>query len=207
MIDLPGLLIANTFRTGEGEADQVNDPSDGSEIVALAGASRAQVDDAVDAADRAFPVWSGFTPKERSLAMLRIADRLESIQGELAELEMRNCGKPRGTARAVDVGNTIDVFRFFAGALRTTSGIPAGEYRSGYTSMLRRDPLGVIAGIAPWNYPLMMAAWKIAPRDRGGQYGGAQTLRTYSAHRAEARRGLRRIPPRGGGQRRQRQWH
>ena len=168
MIDLPGLLIANTFRTGEGEADQVNDPSDGSEIVALAGASRAQVDDAVDAADRAFPVWSGFTPKERSLAMLQIADRLESIQDELAELEMRNCGKPRGTARAVDVGNTIDVFRFFAGALRTTSGIPAGEYRSGYTSMLRRDPLGVIAGIAPWNYPLMMAAWKIAPAIAAG---------------------------------------
>ena len=81
---------------------------------------------------------------------------------------MRNCGKPRGTARAVDVGNTIDVFRFFAGALRTTSGIPAGEYRSGHTSMLRRDPLGVIAAIAPWNYPLMMAAWKIAPAIAAG---------------------------------------
>ena len=117
MSDLPGLLIGGNFRTGEGEADQVNDPSDGSQIVALAGASRAQVDEAVDAADRAFPIWSGFSPKERSLALLKIADRLESIQDELAELEMRNCGKPRGTARAVDVGNTIDVFRFFAGEI------------------------------------------------------------------------------------------
>src|SRR3546814_2109765 len=77
---------------------------------------------------------------------------------------MRNCGKPSGTAKAVDVGNTIDVFRFFAGAARTLHGLPAGEYRPGYTSMLRRDPLGVCVGIAPWNYPLMMASWKIAPR-------------------------------------------
>ena len=168
MTDLPGLLIDGAFCAGDGEAEQVNDPSDGSEIVALAGASRAQVDEAVDAADRAFPIWSAFSPKERSLALLRIADRLESMRDELAELEMRNCGKPRGTARAVDVGNTVDVFRFFAGALRTVSGIPAGEYRSGFTSMLRRDPLGVIAGIAPWNYPLMMAAWKIAPAIAAG---------------------------------------
>ena len=168
MTDLPGLLIDGAFQRGEGEPEQVNDPTDGSSIVSLAGASRAQVDDAVAAADRAFPIWSGFSPKERSLAMLKIADRIEAKQDELAELEMRNCGKPLATARAVDVGNTVDVFRFFAGALRTTSGIPAGEYRSGFTSMLRRDPLGVIAGIAPWNYPLMMAAWKVAPAIAAG---------------------------------------
>ncbi len=168
MTDLPGLLIDGAFQRGEGEPEQVNDPTDGSSIVSLAGASRAQVDDAVAAADRAFPIWSGFSPKERSLAMLKIADRIEAKQDELAELEMRNCGKPLATASAVDVGNTVDVFRFFAGALRTTSGIPAGEYRSGYTSMLRRDPLGVIVGIAPWNYPLMMAAWKVAPAIAAG---------------------------------------
>ncbi len=168
MTDLPGLLIDGAFQRGEGEPEQVNDPTDGSSIVSLVGASRAQVDDAVAAADRAFPIWSGFSPKERSLAMLKIADRIEAKQDELAELEMRNCGKPLATARAVDVGNTVDVFRFFAGALRTTSGIPAGEYRSGYTSMLRRDPLGVIVGIAPWNYPLMMAAWKVAPAIAAG---------------------------------------
>lgn len=168
MNDRPGLLIGGSFSAGEGETDQVNDPSDGSEIVVLAGASRAQVDEAVDAADRAFPIWSSFLPKERSLALLRIAERIGSLQDEFAELEMRNCGKPRGTAKAVDVGNTIDVFRFFAGALRTSSGIPAGEYRSGFTSMLRRDPLGVVAGIAPWNYPLIMAAWKVVPAIAAG---------------------------------------
>ena len=168
MTDLQGLLIGGEYRRGEGEADQVNDPNDGSEIVSLAGASRAQVDDAVAAADVAFPVWSAFTPKERSLALLKVADRLESMQDELAELEMRNCGKPRATARAVDVGNTVDVFRFFAGAARTISGVPAGEYKTGYTSMLRRDPIGVVAGIAPWNYPLMMAAWKVAPAIAAG---------------------------------------
>ena len=168
MTELQGLLIGGEYRRGEGEADQVNDPTDGSEIVSLAGASRAQVDDAVAAADAAFPVWSAFTPKERSLALLKVADRLEAMQDDLAELEMRNCGKPRATARAVDVGNTVDVFRFFAGAARTVSGVPAGEYKAGYTSMLRRDPIGVVAGIAPWNYPLMMAAWKVAPAIAAG---------------------------------------
>ena len=168
MNDLSGLLIDGAFQRGEGELEQVNDPTDGSSIVSLAGASRAQVDEAVTAADRAFPIWSGFSPKERSLAMLKIADRIEAKQDELAELEMRNCGKPLATARAVDVGNTVDVFRFFAGALRTMGGVPAGEYKSGYTSMLRRDPLGVVAGIAPWNYPLMMAAWKVAPAIAAG---------------------------------------
>ena len=166
--ELSGLLIAGALLRGEGEVEAVNDPSDGSPIVALAGASRGQVDAAVAAADRAFPVWSAFTPKERSLAMLKIADRIEGMQDELAQLEMRNCGKPLGTARAVDVGNTIDAFRFFAGACRTVGGIPAGEYKAGHTSMLRRDPIGVVAGIAPWNYPLMMAAWKVAPAIAAG---------------------------------------
>ena len=90
MSDLPGLLIDGPLRTGDGEADQVNDPSDGSDIVALAAASRAQVDEAVDCADRAFPIWSGFSPKERLLALLRIADRIESLGDEFAALEMRN---------------------------------------------------------------------------------------------------------------------
>ena len=102
MTDLPGLMIGGAFRHGEGEPDQVNDPNDGSEIVSLAGASRAQVDEAVAAADAAFPIWAAFTPKDRSLAMLKIADRLEGMQDEFAALEMRNCGKPLGTARAVE---------------------------------------------------------------------------------------------------------
>lgn len=168
MTDILGLFINGQSSSGEGEAETVNDPSNGELIAKLPGASRDQVDAAVQAANRAFPVWSAMTPKERSWRMLKIADRIESQTDELAQMEMRNCGKPLGTARAVDVGNTVDVFRFFAGALRTMSGIPAGEYKAGHTSMLRRDPLGVVAGIAPWNYPLMMAAWKVAPAIAAG---------------------------------------
>jgi aminobutyraldehyde dehydrogenase len=163
-----GLFIDGAQIAGEGEIEQVNDPTDGSSIVKLPGASRDQVDAAVRSANTAFPIWSAMSPKERSIRLLRIAERIEQCQEELAELEMRNCGKPLGTAKAIDVGNTVDVFRFFAGALRTISGVPANEYRSGFTSMLRRDPLGVVVGIAPWNYPLMMAAWKVAPAIAAG---------------------------------------
>jgi aminobutyraldehyde dehydrogenase len=168
MTDVAGLFIDNAPLAGDGEPERVTDPSDGSNIVELPGASKDQVDAAVQAAGRAFPLWSVIAPKERSLCLLKIADRIEECQDELAELEMRNGGKPRATAKAVDVGNTVDVFRFFAGALRTMSGVPANEYRSGFTSMLRRDPIGVVAGIAPWNYPLMMAAWKVAPAIAAG---------------------------------------
>jgi aminobutyraldehyde dehydrogenase len=168
MTDLQGVFIDGRSASGQGEAETVRDPSTGELIADLPGAGREQVDAAVQAAHAAFPVWSAMTPKERSWRMLRIADAIEGRTDELAELEMQNCGKPLGTARAVDVGNTVDVFRFFAGALRTPSGIPAGEYKAGHTSMLRRDPLGVVAGIAPWNYPLMMAAWKVAPAIAAG---------------------------------------
>jgi aminobutyraldehyde dehydrogenase len=160
---LTGVFIGGRGHAGAGMAERISNPADGSTIADLPGASSEQVDAAVRSADAAFAVWSAMPPKERSLRLLRIADRIESRRDEFAALETRNCGKPIGTAGSVDVGNTVDVFRFFAGALRTMIGIPAGEYRPGHTSMLRRDPLGVVAGIAPWNYPLMMAAWKIAP--------------------------------------------
>jgi aminobutyraldehyde dehydrogenase len=163
MLDIRGQFIAGHSSAGEEAPEPVFNPATGSEIVSLASASRAQVDGAVAAAERAFAVWSRMSPKERSLRMLKIADRIEELADEFARLEMTNCGKPLGTARAVDVGNTVDVFRFFAGAARTVPGVPAGEYRTGFTSMLRRDPLGVCVGIAPWNYPLMMASWKVAP--------------------------------------------
>jgi aminobutyraldehyde dehydrogenase len=160
---IAGQFIAGQQVTGTEAPEAVFNPATGAEIVSLASASRAQVDSAVATAERGFAVWSRMTPGERSLRMLRIADRIEALADELALLEMTNCGKPLGTAKAVDVGNTVDVFRFFAGAARTVPGVPAGEYRAGHTSMLRRDPLGVCVGIAPWNYPLMMASWKIAP--------------------------------------------
>lgn len=163
MIENRGQFIAGQALTGDDAPEAVFNPATGAEIASLSSASRGQVDAAVAAAEAAFPVWSRMPPKERARRMLQIADRIEALADDFAALEMTNCGKPLGTARAVDVGNTVDVFRFFAGAARTIPGIPAGEYRPGHTSMLRRDPLGVCVGIAPWNYPLMMASWKIAP--------------------------------------------
>lgn len=163
MFDSRGQFIGGVALAGEEAPEAVFNPASGEEIAQIASASRAQADAAVAAAERAFAIWSRMPPKERSLRMLRIAERIEELADEFALLEMTNCGKPIGTAKAVDVGNTVDVFRFFAGAARTVPGVPAGEYRPGFTSMLRRDPLGVCVGIAPWNYPLMMAAWKIAP--------------------------------------------
>lgn len=159
----PGQFIGGRALAGDEAGEPVFDPASGQQIAEVASASRAQVDTAVAAAEAGFAIWSRTPPKERALRMLRIAQRIEELADEFAALESLNCGKPIGTAKAVDVGNTVDVFRFFAGAARTIPGIPAGEYRPGFTSMLRRDPLGICVGIAPWNYPLMMASWKIAP--------------------------------------------
>ncbi|OJW73788.1 MAG: gamma-aminobutyraldehyde dehydrogenase [Sphingomonadales bacterium 63-6] len=156
-------FIAGQPVKGEEAPEKVFNPATGVEIASLASASRAQVQAAVSAAEKGFVLWSRMTPGDRSRQLLKIADRIEQLTEEFAQIEMANCGKPIGTARAVDVGNTVDVFRFFAGAARTVPGVPAGEYRPGHTSMLRRDPLGLCVGIAPWNYPLMMASWKIAP--------------------------------------------
>ncbi|QPC98407.1 gamma-aminobutyraldehyde dehydrogenase [Qipengyuania soli] len=163
MLDVKGQFIGGRKVDGDEAPEIAYNPTTGEELTSLASASREQVDDAVAAARGAYGAWSRMAPKERSQRMLRIADKVEQMADEFAKLEMENCGKPIGTAKAVDVGNTVDVFRFFAGAARTVAGIPAGEYRPGFTSMLRRDPLGVCVGIAPWNYPLMMASWKIAP--------------------------------------------
>lgn len=163
MLNMPSQFIAGRAVNGTEAAEAVFNPATGAQIASLASASRAQVNEAVASAEAAFAVWSKMTPGDRSRAMLKIADRIEQLGDEFAALEMTNCGKPLGTALAVDVGNTVDVFRFYAGAARTVPGVPAGEYRKGHTSMVRRDPLGVCVGIAPWNYPLMMASWKIAP--------------------------------------------
>ena len=163
-MNLPlGQFVGGRALAGDEAQEPVFNPASGAQIAAIASASRAQVDLAVAAAEAGFAIWSRMPPKERAWRMLRIADRIEALADEFAALESLNCGKPIGTAKAVDVGNTVDVFRFFAGAARTIPGIPAGEYRAGFTSMLRRDPLGICVGIAPWNYPLMMASWKIAP--------------------------------------------
>ena len=154
------LLINGELVSGEGEKQPVYNPATGEVILEIAEASPAQVDAAVRAADRAFAEWGQTTPKVRAELLLTLADVIEENAQTFAELESQNCGKPLHCALNDEIPAIIDVFRFFAGAARCLNGLAAGEYLEGHTSMIRRDPVGVVASIAPWNYPLMMAAWK-----------------------------------------------
>ena len=156
------LLINGEFVEGMGEALPTVDPATGEEITTVNEASVEQVDAAAAAAEEAFESWSRTTPAERAGYLLALADAIEANSDELAELESLDCGKPVDSAKADEMPLTIDVFRFMAGAARTMSGSAAGEYVEGHTSMIRRDPVGPVASIAPWNYPLMMASWKLS---------------------------------------------
>ena len=157
------LLIGNSFEIGQEAAEQVLNPRTAGLILEVPEASTAQVDRAVVAARKAFGRWSRTTPAERSAALLRIADRIAAEAQSFATLEALNCGKPINAALNDEIPAIVDCFRFFAGAVRCQTGALAGEYLEGHTSMIRRDPVGVIASIAPWNYPLMMMAWKLGP--------------------------------------------
>lgn len=156
------MLINGELVPGDGDALPVIDPATGKTVAEVSEASAEQVDTAVRSSEEAFEGFSRSTPAERSALLLQIADCLEANQDELAELESLDVGKPWPSARDDEMPLTIDVFRFFAGAARTMTGSAAGEYVAGHTSMIRRDPVGPVAAIAPWNYPLMMAAWKLA---------------------------------------------
>jgi aminobutyraldehyde dehydrogenase len=157
------LLIDGELVAGLGLVEPIINPATGEVLAHIAEASTEQVEAAILAAHRAFAGWSRTTPQQRSLILLGIADAIAQRAEQLAQLEALNCGKPLHLALQDDLSATVDVFRFFAGAVRCQSGQLSGEYLPGYTSMVRRDPIGVVASIAPWNYPLMMAAWKIAP--------------------------------------------
>lgn len=157
------LFIDGQFVAGEGEAERVLNPATGEVIALVPEASFEQVQKAVLAANRAFDGWSVTTPQERSRILLRIADAIEAHAETFARLEALNCGKPYARAMEDEIPAIADCFRFFAGAARCMHGPVAGEYLAGHTSMIRRDPVGVVGSIAPWNYPLMMAAWKTAP--------------------------------------------
>ncbi|PYY81939.1 gamma-aminobutyraldehyde dehydrogenase [Pseudomonas sp. TKO26] len=157
------LLINGALVAGEGESLAVYNPSLGQVLVQTREASRAQVDAAVQSASAAFTGWSQTPPKERAALLLKLADRIDAQAQEFARLESDNCGKPFNAVLQDELPAVSDVFRFFAGAVRCLQGSAAGEYLPGHTSMIRRDPVGVVASIAPWNYPLMMAAWKLGP--------------------------------------------
>lgn len=144
------------------ESEAVVNPATGETIAESPLSSTETVDAAVKSAKDAFEKWSVSTPQERSLAMLKIADAIEQRSDEFAQLESENVGKPIEYAKE-EIPQVVDCLRFFAGAARNMEGKAAGEYMEGYTSMIRREPVGVVGQIAPWNYPLLMAAWKIGP--------------------------------------------
>lgn len=161
-------FIDNEVTRGQGVSLTLNAPASGAVIGSFDEASSDQVEAAVKAAQRAFTAWRKTTPRQRSDLLLRLADNLESASGLFSQLESLNCGKPLLSVIADEVPACADVLRFFAGACRTQQAPLSGEYLSSHTSMIRRDPIGVVASIAPWNYPLMMAIWKIAPAIAAG---------------------------------------
>jgi 1-pyrroline dehydrogenase len=146
----------------EGGTAEIINPSTGDAIAEVPNGTQADVDRAVDAAKEALPEWLETTPGERAEALLELADALDANTEELALLESQNVGKPVPAARD-EIPVASDNIRFCAGAARLLEGRAAGEYMRGYTSMIRREPVGIVGQIAPWNYPLMMAVWKIAP--------------------------------------------
>jgi aminobutyraldehyde dehydrogenase len=157
------LLVNGKLIKGKGEELGILDPATGKIIAQVPEASEEQISAATAAAAKAFPGWAATVPKDRATLLYRLADRIEAEAMAFAELESQNCGKPLNAALNDEIPAVADVFRFFAGACRSMTGAIAGEYLPGFTSMVRRDPLGVVASIAPWNYPLMMAAWKLGP--------------------------------------------
>jgi aminobutyraldehyde dehydrogenase len=149
--------------SGRGESEPAVNPSNGESVATVQVGTREDADKAVAAAQKAYDeVWFDTPPKERSAMMLKLADALDADADNLAKLESEDVGKPISVA-AADIPFITDNLRFFAGAARVQEGKSTGEYERGFTSMIRREPLGVTVGICPWNYPLMMAAWKIGP--------------------------------------------
>src|SRR5918997_693395 len=147
----------------EGQTEAVVNPATGQTIAQAPLSTQEDVDRAVAAASAAFETWGQATPMERSLALLKLADALEERADEIGKIEATNAGKPLQAFMDDEIPAMVDNLRFFAGAARNMEGKAAGEYLEGYTSWVRREPVGVVGQISPWNYPLMMAIWKIGP--------------------------------------------
>src|SRR6516164_2387490 len=164
-----GTLTLSNFINGEhvsstaGQTSEVVDPSTGEPYAQAPVSGPADADAALRAAAAAFEGWRDATSAERSLALLRLADAIESRAGDIVAAECRNTGKPVALTMAEELPPLVDEIRFFAGAARILQGSSAGEYLAGHTSFVRREPVGVCAQVTPWNYPMMMAVWKFAP--------------------------------------------
>ncbi len=152
----------------DGRTSPLINPATGTEYAVAALSGPEDVDRAMRAAEEAFPTWRDVTPSERSLALIRIADAVEARADELVALEVENTGKPFHLTQSEEIPPMADQIRFFAGAARHLEGRAAAEYMAGMTSFVRREPVGVCAQVAPWNYPMMMAVWKFAPAIAAG---------------------------------------
>ena len=169
-VDDSGQQFINGRRRRGGSSDplEVINPSNGNVVATDALASVGDVEDAIAAAKAAFPGWAGATPAERSTAMHRLAAELDAVADELATAESRQAGKPIRLTTGFDVPGTVDNVSFFAGAARNFEGKASAEYSGEHISSIRREPIGVISSIAPWNYPLQMAGWKVLPAIAAG---------------------------------------
>ena len=162
-------FIAGTaVEAKDGGTSDLVDPVTGAVYATAARSGPEDVERALLTAEDAFESWSSRTPSQRSLAVLRFADALETRAEELVDIECRNTGKPKHLTMSEEIPPMIDQIRFFGGACRLLEGRAAGEYMEGFTSFVRREPVGVCAQITPWNYPMMMAAWKFAPAIAAG---------------------------------------
>ena len=160
---LRNFVGGEAVEAAEGQTEEVLNPATGAAIAEAPLSTKADVDAAVAAAKKAFPAWAATPPGERARALLRMADLIEERGEEIADLEAADAGKPRAAVVEDEVPVMADQLRFFAGAARTMEGRAAGEYMEARTSFVRREPVGVVGQITPWNYPLMMAIWKIGP--------------------------------------------
>jgi betaine-aldehyde dehydrogenase len=152
----------------DGRTTPVINPATGERYAEAPLSGRADIDAAMEAAAAAFEAWRDTTPSERSLALFRIADAVEARAEDLITLEVENTGKPIALTRSEEIPPMVDQIRFYAAAARHLEGKSAGEYMANMTSMVRREPVGVCAQVAPWNYPMMMAVWKFAPAVAAG---------------------------------------
>ena len=156
-------FIGGTAVQGKGATREIVDPATGQPVATLRDSTPEQVDQAVTAARSAYATWSQLTPGERARVLLRFADLVEEHADELARLEVEETGKPWSTSRNGELPFGVDNLRFFAGSARSLEGTGGGVFSQGYTSLLVRRPIGVVGAVAPWNFPLIMAIWKLGP--------------------------------------------
>jgi betaine-aldehyde dehydrogenase len=154
--------------TAEGVTSDLVNPTTGEVFAQAPVSQQVDIDRAYEAAAGAFEGWSNTTPSERQAALLKLADAIEARADDIVAAEVENCGKPAPLTKSEEIGPMVDQIRFFAGAARLLEGKAAAEYMAGHTSFIRREPVGVVGQVAPWNYPMLMAVWKFAPAIAAG---------------------------------------